>query len=238
MRAFANWLIICIIVRIMTLKLEAQKRDVKSNTKNMVKEGVLPAVYYGAKVESTPVSVPLVLFKKVLKEAGGSTVITLSEDGKDKDVLIQEVALDPVSDEPIHADFLVIDKDKKVKVNVPLVFEGESPAVKSLGGSLVKVLHEIEIEGFPKDLPHEIKVQLGRLETLESNIVVGDLDIPDGIVSTESPDETVASIAVQKEEEEEAPIEADLSSIEVEKKGKKDEEGEGEAKDKSEEKAS
>jgi len=208
----------------MALKIEAQKRDTKENTKDIRRSGMIPSVYYGGKVESTPISVPVVDFKKALKEAGHSTVITLSVGGKDIDVLIQEVALDPISDEPIHADFLVIDKDKKVIVKIPLVFEGESPAVKSLGGSLVKVLHEIEVEGFPKDLPHEIKVDLSSLETLDSNITVKDLDIPKGISFTESQDETVASIAVQKEEEEEVVGEPDLSSIEVEKKGKKEEE--------------
>jgi len=200
----------------------------------MVKEGVLPAVYYGAKVESTPVSVHLASFKKILKEAGSSTVISLVEEGKEKDVLIQQVAFDPVSDEPIHVDFLVIDKDKKVVVRVPLVFEGESPAVKSLGGSLVKVLHEIEIEGLPKDLPSEFKIDLTKLETLESTIALKDLTMPEGIVPTESPDEVVASIAVQKEEEEEVTEEADLSSIEVEKKGKKEEGEEGSEKPKEE----
>lgn len=213
----------------MTLKLEAQKRDIKIKAKDIREEKMLPSVYYGAKEKSTPISVSTALFKKILKEAGRSTVITLVEDGKEKDVLIQEVALDPVSDEPIHVDFLVIDKDKKVVVRVPLVFEGESPAVKSLGGSLVKVMHEVEVEGLPKDLPSEFVVDLTKLETLESTVALKDLTMPAGIVPTESLDEVVASIAVQKEE---VVPEADLSSIEVEKKGKTEEGAEGEEKPK------
>jgi len=206
--------------------LAVEKRDTDTDARKLRAEGKIPAVFYGAKSKSTPIAVAQVDFKKVWKEAGESSIVTLNDGGKDIDVLIHDVAVDPVTDEPIHSDFYVIDKDKKVTVGVPLVFSGESPAVKNLGGTLVKVLYELEVEGLPKDLPHDIIVDISILAELDSHVSVKDLSLPEGVVATESPDEIVASIAQQKEEEEEVAPEMDLDSIEVEKKGKKEEEGE------------
>jgi len=209
-------------------KLTAEKRDTKTDLKSLRTVGKLPAVFYGGKTESTPISIDSIEFKKVWKGAGESSVIAIDNEGKVVDVLIHEVAQNPVTDEPIHVDFYAIDKTKKVTVSVPLEFVGEAPAVKSLGGTLVKVLHEIEIEGLPTSLPHEIKVNLELLVDLGSSITIKDLELPDNVEFTAEPEEAVASISTQ-EEEEEAPVEADLESIEVEQKGKKEEEAEGEA---------
>jgi len=204
-------------------KLAVTKRDVKMNNDGIREEGNMPAVFYGQKIESTPVIVNQSEFKKILKEAGESSVVTLDMDGKGTDVLIHDVALNPVTDEPIHSDFLVIDKDKKVTVKIPLEFVGESNAVKMLGGTLVKVIHELEIEALPKDLPQSISVDLSALGNLDSHISVGDLKLPEGVESKSSVEEIVASVSVQKEEVEEEKPEADLADIKVEKKGKKEE---------------
>lgn len=147
--------------------------------------------------------------------------------------LIHEVQVDPVTDEPIHVDFLVIDMKKKIRVKVPLVFTGVSNAVKNGIGNLVKVLHEIEIEALPADLPHNFSVDVSKLETLESVIIVSDIKLPTGVVVITNGNDVVASIVAQVEEKEEVVVAPDLSAIEVEKKGKKDlpagEVGEGSA---------
>jgi len=137
--------------------------------------------------------------------------------------LIHEVQTHPVTDEPIHVDFLAIDMNKKIKVNVPLEFVGIAPAVKSGIGNLVKVMHEVEVEALPKDLPHNLTVDVSRLENLESLITLADIKLPAGVVLTANLTDVVASIVEQKEEKvEEVAPPVDLSTIEVEKKGKKD----------------
>lgn len=216
------------------LSLKAEKRDIFGKELKKVRQaGKLPIVIYGSKEKSTPLFVAMGDFKKALNEAGESTVISLHTDDGEKDVLIHDVSYDPVSSEPIHADFYVVEKGQKVTVNVPLEFEGVSPAVKELGGVLIKVLHEIEIEAAPKDLPHDIKVDISKLVDLESVIVVGDLPIPAGVEVLSDKEEVVASIDVVQEEPEEPTEAPDLASIEVEKKGKKEEEGgEGETESK------
>ncbi len=210
--------------------IAAKKRDLNINLDTLRKGGELPAVFYGAGKQSTPISVSNIEFKKVWRQAGESSAIVVKTPEGDIDVLIHEVQMDPVRDEPIHIDFLAIDMTKKIKVKVPLEFEGVSPAVKSGIGNLVKVLHEIEIEALPKDLPHNLVIDISKLATLEDNIVVSEVPLPAGVEAVTPGTEVVASVIAQVEEKEEEVAPVDLSAIEVEKKGKKDEEGaEGEA---------
>ncbi len=141
------------------------------------------------------------------------------------DTLIHEVQTNPVTDEPIHVDFLAIDVNKPIRVSVPIEFTGVSEAVKSGLGTLVKVLHELELEALPKDMPHNLVADISKLAGLDSQILVSDIKLPAGVKAVNDAGEVVASVAAQKEEkEEEAPV--DLSAIEVEKKGKKEEESE------------
>lgn len=207
------------------LKLAAEKRTMfGKQLKALRADGKMPVVMYGAKDEATPLLVGAKEFKKLLHQAGESTMITVDAGDLQKDVLIHEVDFHPVSGEPRHADLYVVDKTKVVEVDVPLRFEGISPAVKDLGGILVKVLHELEIEVLPMHIPHDIEVDITALVALDSQILVKDLKIPTGVKVKLDPEAVVASISVAKEEPvEEAPV--DLSAIEVEKKGKKEEEG-------------
>jgi large subunit ribosomal protein L25 len=184
---------------------------------------MVPAVVYGARVENTSISVPSITFKKVFKEAGESTAITLDLDGVKLDVLIHDVQVDPVHGFPIHVDFLAIDMNKPIEVAIPLEFVGIAPAEKNGLGTLVKVIHEVEIKALPKNLPHTIAVDVSVLETLENQIHAKDIILPVGVEMLTDANEVVALVTVVKEEKvEEAPI--DLSAIEVEKKGKKEEE--------------
>lgn len=208
---------------VLMFTIKAKKRDISANLEMLRKAGEIPAVFYGMGKESTPISVSIIDFKKIWRDAGESSTITVSTPEGDLNTLIHDVQVNPITDEPIHADFLVIDVNKTIQVNVPVEFEGVSNAVKGGLGTLVKVLHEVEIEALPKDLPHNLVVDISKLETVDDQILVSDIILPKGVVMVTPPEEVVASIALQKEEvEESAPI--DLSSIEVEKKGKKEEE--------------
>jgi len=207
------------------LSLKIETRDKKANLSVLRKKGFIPAVFYGKKEESTAVSVNFVDFTKVWKKAGESSVVVLKQDsGEELEALIHYVDLNPVTDAPRHADFYVFEKGHKIEVDVPLEFIGIAPAVKDLGGILVKVLRELKIEAVPKDLPYEITVDVSSLSTFDSQILAKDIVLPAGVSLVEAPEEVVVLVSQAKEdvEEESAPI--DLSAIEVEKKGKKDEE--------------
>ena len=207
--------------------LEAIKRDKKDSLEKIRKEGFIPAVFYGPKEESTPIKIKSIDFQKAYDAAGESTVVTLKEGGNEHETLIHDIDFDPVKGFPRHADFYVIEKGKKVEVSVPLEFVNESPGEKA-GGILVKVLHEIDIEASPKDLPSEIEVDISVLTDIGSQIHVRDLKIPSGVELKSDLDETVALIQEAKEEVEEETEAPDLSSIEVEGEKKPEEEQEAE----------
>lgn len=185
--------------------------------------GKIPAVFYGPKAASTPISVNESEFMRVWKAAGESTVVTLTGADEDHDTLIHDISKDAVTDKVTHVDFYVIEKGKKVQVAVPLEFVGEAPAVKALGGNLLKVMHEVEIEALPKDLPHSIEVSIASLATFDDQIKVADLKLPAGVEVTTDADEVVALVAPANEEVEEAPTSIDMSAIETSvQKGKKE----------------
>lgn len=189
----------------------------------------MPAVFYGPKEAATSITVPVKLFSQVWKAAGESTVVRLLGIGEPKDVLIHDVDVDPVSGAPRHADFYVMEQGKQVTVSVPLAFAGEAPAVRELGGVLVKVLHELEIQALPKDLPHEISVDISVLKDFDSQIHVKDVILPEGVEVTAVPEEVVALATEAKEEGETSAEAPSLESIEVAQKGKKEADGESSA---------
>ena len=215
------------------LTLNIETRDLKAKLADIRQTGKIPAVFYGKKAESTPIALSEVDFMKAWKQAGESSVIVLKGVGEEHEVLIHDIDLDPVTGQVRHADFYVIEKGKKIKVHIPVEFEGVAPAVKELGGTLVKVLHEVEIEAFPKDLPHNLTVDISALVDFESQIKAGDIKLPAGVTLLTDADEVVILAAEAKEEVEEVAAPVDLSKIEVsEKRGKDVKEGEeGEAAD-------
>jgi large subunit ribosomal protein L25 len=206
-------------------KLTVEKRPKTDRVEKLRESGKMPAVYYGRKQASTPVSVSAVEFLKVFKKAGESSVVTLQTTEGPLESLIYDVDRDPVTGAPRHADFYVFEKGQKIKVKIPLEFQGVSPAVKDMGAVLVKVLREVEIEAAPKDLPHVLIVDISKLIAFDSQILAKDITLATGVTLIAKADEVVASVYEPKEEVvEEAPV--DLSAIEVEKKGKEPKEGE------------
>lgn len=211
-------------------KLKVEKRDLKENLVSLRKSGIIPAVFYGPKDPSTPIKISLVDFRKAWKEAGESTIVSLEGPGIDADVLIKDVDLDPVTDIATHVDFYAIEKGKKISVDVPIEFIGTSPAVKELGAVLVKVVHDIEIEALPKDLPHKLEADISSLVSFDSVLTAADIKLPEGVTLNVELDEVIASVYEPKEEViESTPV--DLSAIEVEKKGKEEKEGEADTAD-------
>lgn len=186
--------------------------------------GLIPAVLYGSGTENTALSLDGKEFKKVWQNAGGSQVIELEMGDNKKNVLIHDVAMDPRRGEPIHVDLYAIRMDKAMVVRVPVVFSGESPAVKNSGGVLVKVIHELEIEALPQDLPSEISVDISVLRELNDHFTVGDLRLKDGVKAMLRPEEVI--ILVKAPTEETVTEERALEDIAVEKKGKEEVEAE------------
>jgi large subunit ribosomal protein L25 len=201
--------------------LEAQKRDNKENSTYLRKTGFIPAVVYGPKQEPVSIKINTLAFLKAYKQAGESTVVELSVEGENYEVLIKDITKEAIRGDVLHADFYAIEKGKKVSVHVPLEFIGEAPAEK-LGGIVVKVLQEVEVEAMPKDLPHEIEVSIESLVDMDSQIRAGDIKMPNGVTLLTDAEEAIVLIQAQREEEEEPVAEIDLASIKTEGEVKKE----------------
>lgn len=164
--------------------------------------GFLPAVIYGEGVPSQSIAVLYKDFEKVYKEAGESTLVKLDVDGKAYNVLIHDIAHHPLKGTSLHADFYAVRMDKEIRAKVLVEFIGESPAVKSEGGILVKVLKEIEVEALPQNLPHELKADLSKLDILQSRLLVKDIPLPEGVKVHVDPEEVVALVEPPRTDEE------------------------------------
>ena len=206
------------------LTVEKRERTGTKSLKSLREEGFIPGVVYGKKDESTPIKLSMKEFKKTFKEAGESAIIQLKGLEDEKDVLIQDVDFEPVRGEPRHVDFYAIERGKKLTVSVPLEFVGEAPAVKELGGILIKVMHELEIEVLPRDLPQSIEADISVIKDFGTSLHIKDLKLSDGVTATADGEDVIASVNEAVEEVFEEPETVDMDAIEVEEKGK----GEGE----------
>lgn len=203
----------------MTFSLPVEIRTVHGKKLTKLRsEGKLPAIMYGPKEEATLLTIDKIAFEKLLKQAGESSVVVLSGLDTPKEVLIHDVSFDALRGGIMHVDLYAVEAGKEITVHVPLEFIGEAPAVK-LGGTLTKVLHEIEVTCLPVNLPQHIDVDVSMLEDFEKQIHVKDLVIPKGVTLETDVEGVVALVqAVEEEVEVDAPV--DMSAIEVVKKGK------------------
>lgn len=212
------------------ISLIAQTRKNQSSNK-LRQSGWVPAVIYGPKVRNQALQVESSAFDRVFAKTGESALISLkikNSETKDQQVLalVHDLQKDPVTDKIIHVDFYAPRLDQTMHVTIPLVFEGWAGAVVDLDGTLVKNIQEVEIEVLPKDLPHEIKVDISCLRTFEDKIFIKDLKIPTGVKILADAGEVIALVMPPRSEEELAALgEAPEEKVEeIEKVGEQEEE--------------
>lgn len=190
--------------------LKAEKREVVGRkVKKLRRDGVLPANIYGKKVKSLSVQVITSDFQKVYKEAGETGLIELSVGGAKKPVLVHDVQLDPVTDEPLHADFFQVNLKEKVTANVPVEIIGIAPADKSGLGTLVQQVDEIEVEALPADLPDKFEVDVSGLEEVDSAITIADIKVSKKVEVKADLELIVAKVEPLRAEEEEPVVVAE-----------------------------
>ena len=221
------------------ISLKAKQRK-EEDLKKIRAGGKAPAVLYGPKIKNLNLEVDLKEFEKTYKEAGESSLISLDISGQKEKflVLIYDIQSDVLSGKPTHIDFYQPNLKEQVEVSVPLIFEGEAPAVKDLGGTLVKNISDIEVKAFPQDLPREIKVDISNLKTFEDNISVKDLEISSKVKISRDAEEVLITVSAPEkvEEELEKPIEEKETEVIKEEKEEKKEETEKPVSEEKEEK--
>ena len=169
----------------LTLPAEARERAGKGASRVLRREGRVPAVIYGGKEEPTPIHVEA---KELVRQLGtghfmNSIVMIEVAGGKAVRAIPKDVAFDPVSDRPIHADFLRLSKDSKIQVAVPVIFANEeaSPGLKK-GGVLNVVRHELELVCESDKIPDDITIDVTGKDIGDS-IHISEVKLPEGAES-------------------------------------------------------
>lgn len=202
------------------LALEVQVRDPKETPDELRARGIVPAVMYGHNEPAQSISVNAGVLEGIWRDAGETTVITLKGLKGDKETLIHDAQVHPVTGKLIHVDFLVLEKGKKIEISVPLEFVGEAPAEKA-GHSLNKALHEVEIEVAPAHLPHSLQVDISSLNEIGDHVTAAQIKLPTSATLVTDAEEIVVSVTGHEEEsteeaktEEAAPAEGEAPATE------------------------
>ncbi|MFV0523008.1 MAG: 50S ribosomal protein L25 [Acidimicrobiales bacterium] len=179
-----------------------------SSSRRLRATGKLPAVLYGLGKDPVTVAVDYAELRDALKAGAGlNTVLELDMAGNRETAIIRDVQRDPIRLEVTHVDFLRVDTNQPVRVQVPIHLVGEATEVAEEGGMVEQILFELEIEVRPLDIPGQIDADISGL-TIHGPITVADLPIPAGATLLTDEDHTVvaanlpsASIAEEAEVE-------------------------------------
>ncbi len=198
----------------MEQKLVADKREGtgKGVARKLRAAGRVPAVLYGAGVDSTALSVDAKDLYRVLHTgAGANVLVDLVVDGAEHLIIPRDVQRDHIAGRFVHVGFLVVRRDEKIHLDVPIRVVGESVGVK-VGGVLEHHLWEVQVECLPGDVPEAIEVDVSALE-IGMSLRVSDLVAPQGATILTNPDESVVAVqqpqlVVEPEAEEAAEGEA------------------------------
>jgi len=206
--------------------LQVSKRDVVGKqVKTLRREGILPAIVYGRGISSIPISLNALKANQKLSAITSSSLVVLEIDGEKYTTLVREKQRDPVTGDVLHIDFYEVSMTEKLRTNVMLEFQGDSPAVKELMGVLVIVLESLEIECLPQDLPSRIVADLSTLEEIGDSLYVRDIILPPNIELISDIDGLVVVISAPAVEEIEEVEEVEITEEEPEviERGKEEE---------------
>lgn len=183
------------------IKLEAKRRAVLGKqTRQLRRDGILPAVLYGAGIDSQPIELDRRSASRLLARASRSTLIDLQVDDQAHPVLVREIQRDPLRGRMLHVDFLRVMMDVRIRAEVPIELVGEAPASKITGGMLVTGVDAIEVEALPADLPDRVTVDLESLVNIDDSITVADLFLGENVRILTELNELVARVIYEAEE--------------------------------------
>ncbi|MCD8509621.1 MAG: 50S ribosomal protein L25/general stress protein Ctc [Bacillus sp. (in: Bacteria)] len=187
----------------MTATLQAGIReDLRgSRLRKIRNQGGVPAVVYGKAIESSPITVEEVALIKTLRENGRNGVIKLDVSGKQTEVMVTDIQVDPIKNFIVHVDFYAVDMKKELDANVPVQLIGEPVGVQN-GGVLQQSLYEISVRALPNELPESIEIDVSGLE-INDSMQVKDLMVGANYQINNDPEESVLSILTPTEEPDE-----------------------------------
>ena len=158
-------------------------RSIKGKkVKRLRAKGRMPLHVYGFGIESLSLEAPYKEVMSILKEAGRTTPVVIKIDGeKDIVTLIREVGQNPISGTVEHVDFMKVDEDKPVEIEVPIILEGEAPGTKGGAGTVTQSIYSIIVSAKPFEVPRNLVVDVSPLIDLSTVIKISDINLPEGV---------------------------------------------------------
>jgi large subunit ribosomal protein L25 len=165
----------------------------KSDSQRLRNEGFVPCVVYGGN-EQVHFYAPMILFRELVY-TNEAHFVHLNIEGEESEAILQEVQFHPVSEVILHADFLKIEEGRKIKMSIPIRLIGKAKGVDK-GGTLVRKRASLKVEGFPKDMPDHIDVDVTELD-FHHAIKVGDMKI-EGLTFLDPKASAIAAVEVPR----------------------------------------
>lgn len=165
----------------------------KTGSQKLRDEGLVPCVLYGGN-EQIHFYSPMILFRELVY-TNEAHFVHINIEGVEAQAIIQEVQFHPVSEVILHADFLRISEDRKIKMSIPVRLVGQAKGVAK-GGTLVRKRAALKVYGFPKDMPDHIDVEVSDLD-FHHAIKIGDMKI-EGLEFLDPKQATIAAVEVPR----------------------------------------
>jgi len=177
--------------------------------KRLRREGMVPVHLYGGALTPQSLQAEARVLRRVLPQVGGNVPLTVAVDGQEGDDIcfVREVQRHPVTEDLLHVDFLRVEATQTVTADVPIILDGEAPAVRNMGGTLVQPLQTLNVESLPMNMPASIHMDVSLLDDFEKAIRVSDIQLEAGVTILTDTEEMIARVAQPRIIEEEIPAE-------------------------------
>lgn len=163
-----------------------------SSSRRVRKDGIIPGVLYGLNEETVALSVDWPDLRRALTtDSGINAIIQLEIDGKKQMTIVKDIQRHPVRRDVLHVDFLRIDPNENVTVDIPLVMVGEAREVSAADGMVDQNMFSLTVNAPPDRIPTEIEVDISSL-TVGDSVRVRDLNLPEGVTTEGDPEEPIA----------------------------------------------
>lgn len=183
--------------------LNTEKREIYGKKlRSLRKKGILPIHVYGPGMESIALQSETNNVLKVLQAAGRTNPVKIIDSDMEHTTLVRNVDQHPATGELQHVDFMRVDENKAIEVEVPVVLIGEAPGTRGGAGTVTQAIYSLSVLSKPFTVPSEIQADLSVLVDLETNIKRGDLVLPDGVELVGDPNIPVAWIQPPRVQEE------------------------------------
>jgi large subunit ribosomal protein L25 len=189
------------------LKLKASNRTVfGKGTGALRRQGITPIHVFGNGIESLSLQCDSNELKKIISREGATRLIDIDieKEKKSRSVFIREIQRDSLNGQLLHVDFYQVNKSEKMNAEIPIVFTGDSPAVRSKINIVEHLLTHLEIEAYPEKMPPHIEVDISCLNEAGDAIYIKDLVFDKDISTTADPENIIVKVsrikvAVEKE---------------------------------------